>query len=65
MAGATITVRGANGASVTTTGADGSYSVTVTGLDFPAMLSASDGGITHYVWAHDFFGNKPLSRLFF
>lgn len=52
MAGATVTVVGANGISANTiTNSDGSYSITVNGLTFPAMISASGTGVTQYSWA--------------
>lgn len=52
MAGATVTVVGANGISASTiTNSDGSYSITVNGLTFPAMISASGSGVTQYSWA--------------
>lgn len=54
MAGALVTVVGANGVTASVTaGADGTYSITVNGLIFPALLSASAGGVTQYSWTFD------------
>lgn len=54
MAGALVTVVGANGVTASATaGADGTYSITVNGLTFPALLSASAAGVTQYSWTFD------------
>lgn len=54
MSGATVTVVGANGVTASViAGVNGSYSLTVNGLTFPAILSASALGVTHYSWTFD------------